>query len=68
MFAGEKKQKNADLNQIDYNIKYARKPVLLLEEENKQIRGWKRIDTWYQNILGYIFLKFLGGLVISKVI
>ena len=61
MFAGKKTKKNADFNQIDYDIKYARKAVLLLEEENKQIRGWERIDTWYQNILRYMFLKFFGG-------
>ena len=46
MFAGTNTQMNADFNQNDYSIKCARKVVLSLEEENKQIGGWEREDTW----------------------
>ena len=42
MFAGKKTQKSAYSNQNDYSFKCARKSVLLLEEENKQIGGWER--------------------------
>ena len=42
MFAGKKTQKNAYFNQNYYSIKCARKAILLLEEENKQIGGWER--------------------------
>ena len=46
MFAGKQTQKNEYFNQNDYSIKCARKAVLVLEEENKQIGGWERKDTW----------------------
>ena len=46
MFVGKKTENDANFNQNDYSIKCARKAVLVLEEENKQIGGWERKDTW----------------------
>ena len=46
MFAEKQTQKNEYVNLNVYNIKCARKAVLVLEEENKQIGGWEWKDFW----------------------